>query len=290
MFDWPAYRKVEESEAEVQHIKCQYAALVSMCDYQLGRVLDMMDKYQLWEDTMLIVNTDHGFLLGEHGYWAKSYMPMYQEIVNIPLFIWHPTIKIHNEKRESLVQTIDLPATLLDYFNIEIPEDMQGRPLKDVMKDDIPVRNAALFGMHGGYLCCTDGRYVYMKAADEQENQPLFEYTLMPTHMMNFFTPEEIKTMKPHKPLKFTKGMPVMRFEVQSHYNTSHYGDLLFDILEDSKQENPMNHEELTERMKGILVSLMGAGDAPEEVYLRAGLCRKEMGTESGCRGVNKKI
>ncbi len=38
-----------------------------MCDYSLGRILDLMDEYDLWKDTMLIVGTDHGFLLAEHG-------------------------------------------------------------------------------------------------------------------------------------------------------------------------------------------------------------------------------
>ena len=41
-----------------------------MCDEQLGRLLDYMDEKNLWEDTMVIVNTDHGYMLGEHGYCA----------------------------------------------------------------------------------------------------------------------------------------------------------------------------------------------------------------------------
>ena len=44
---------------------------MSMCDHYLGKVLDMMDKYDLWKDTMLIVNTDHGFMLGEKNGWVK---------------------------------------------------------------------------------------------------------------------------------------------------------------------------------------------------------------------------
>ena len=52
-------------------MRYEYAALVSMCDAHLGKVLDLMDELDLWEDTMLIVCTDHGFLLGEHDWWAK---------------------------------------------------------------------------------------------------------------------------------------------------------------------------------------------------------------------------
>ena len=37
---------------------------------------------------MLIVCTTHGYMLGEHGFWAKNYMPPYEEVVHTPLFIW----------------------------------------------------------------------------------------------------------------------------------------------------------------------------------------------------------
>ena len=89
-FDWPAYRKVSESPAMVEAARRSYAALVTMCDKSLGRVLDFMDAHDMWDDTMLIVNTDHGFLLGEHGWWAKSVMPWFDELIHLPFFLWDP--------------------------------------------------------------------------------------------------------------------------------------------------------------------------------------------------------
>ena len=56
-FDWPRYAEVTETPEEIQHLRYQSAALHSMCDDYLGRVLDLMDELDLWEDTMLIVNT-----------------------------------------------------------------------------------------------------------------------------------------------------------------------------------------------------------------------------------------
>ena len=88
-FDWPDYHPVlEEEKPYVQHVRNQYAALLQMCDRNLGKILDKMDEYHLWEDTMLIVNTDHGFMLGEHDWWAKSnQINFFEEIVHTPLFI-----------------------------------------------------------------------------------------------------------------------------------------------------------------------------------------------------------
>ena len=77
-----------QNQETVAHVRYNYAALVSKCDRYLGKVLDIMDRYNMWKDTMLIVNTDHGFLLGEHGWWGKTAMPIYDEIAHTPLFIY----------------------------------------------------------------------------------------------------------------------------------------------------------------------------------------------------------
>lgn len=74
-FDWPDYKEVTETPEELAHLRHRYSALLSMCDQSLGRVLDAMDTHDLWEDTMLIVCTDHGLLLGEHDWLGKNVPP-----------------------------------------------------------------------------------------------------------------------------------------------------------------------------------------------------------------------
>ncbi|MCP4640033.1 MAG: sulfatase-like hydrolase/transferase, partial [bacterium] len=135
-FDWPDYGKVTETPEQVEHCRKESAALHSMCDAYLGKVLDLMDELDLWKDTMLIVNTDHGFLLGEHDLWAKCAMPFFQEVAHTPLFIWDPRCGRQGERCPCLVQTIDLPATLLEYFDMALPPDMQGVPLRETIAAD----------------------------------------------------------------------------------------------------------------------------------------------------------
>lgn len=273
-FDWPDYAAVQQTPEQVDEARRAYWALLSMCDAYLGQVLDLFDQLDLWQDTLLIVNTDHGYLLGEHGYWAKNYMPLYNEIARIPLFIWDPRQGLCGQTRQSLVQTIDLAPTILSFFGIAVPPDMQGKDLAPVIAADTPLREAALFGIHGGHVCVTDGRYVYMKAPACQENQPLYNYTLMPTHMPCFFTPAEIKTMERQQPFSFTKEMPVMKFDAGIFgANTWKYGDLLFDLQEDPGQQRPVKDQpQLVERMQAHLLHLMRQSDAPPEQYKRLGL------------------
>ncbi len=274
--DWPAYREVREDDGEdasfVQHMRHENAALISMCDEHLGKVLEMMDTYDMWQDTMLIVNTDHGFLLGEHGFWAKCHIPFYNEIAWSPLFIWDPRSGVKGERRSSLVQTIDLPATLLEYFGIDRPEDMQGVPLRQTITDDTPVREAGLFGIHGGQVNVTDGKYVYMRAPANPENAPLFEYTHMPTNMRHTFPVGQMRTTTMAEPLPFTKGCPVMKIESQKGLGPHNFETMLFDIEADPQQQHPLESPEDEKRMIKLLIDCMQKNDAPPEQYERLGL------------------
>ncbi|MBL7198565.1 MAG: sulfatase [Anaerolineae bacterium] len=271
-FDWPPYGPAHETPAQVQHARYEYAASLSMCDAWLGKVLDLMDKHHLWDDTMLIVNTDHGFLLGEHDWWAKCVQPFYGEVAHSPLFIWDPRCGCQHERRTALVQTIDLPATLLEFFGVPLPVDMQGAPLRETIATDKPVRHAALFGLHGGHVNVTDGRYVYMRAPATPENCPLHNYTLMPTHMRARFSVDELKHAELADPFSFTKGCRTIRVPARRWPGSHPFQTLLFDLRTDPKQENPIQDADIEARMIQQLVRLMEENDAPREQFTRLGL------------------
>ena len=276
-FDWPPYNRVDQTEDMVQHAIYEYAALLSMCDASLGRVLDTMDELNLWEDTMLIVNTDHGYLLSEHGWWGKARMPWYNEMANTPLFIWDPRSGKRGERRQSLVQMIDLPATLLEYFGLERPPAMLGHPLKATVADDTPVREYALFGSHGSHVNITDGRYIYMRGVAGERNAPLYEYTLMPTHVRTHFSPEEMKGMTLAPPFSFTKGCSLLRIETRQPHSHIAIPEFLFhnylwDTQTDPRQQTPLIDSDIEQQFCEQLVNLMRDNDAPSEQYERLGL------------------
>ena len=273
-FDWPSYRPVQETPEQVAHVRYEYAASLSMCDAYLGKVLDLMDEYDLWDDTMLIVNTDHGFLLGEHDWWAKCVQPFYNEVANSPLFIWDPRCGCQGERRTALVQTIDLPATLLEFFGLELPPDMQGVPLRETIATDTPVREAALYGLHGGHVNVTDGRYTYMRAPVKPENTPLYNYTLMPTHMRARFSVEELGDIALADPFPFTKGCRTLKIAAagSSWRDVFRFGTLLYDLETDPGQEQQVDDPDVEEMMVEHLVRLMRENDAPAEQFGRLGL------------------
>ena len=272
-FDWPNYGIVAETEEQVHHIRKEYAASVSMCDTYLSKILDLMDEKDMWKDTMLIITTDHGFLLGEKDWWAKAIQPIYNEIAHIPLFIWDPRSKKKNERRNALVQTTDIVPTILELFGIERTKDMQGKVLKETINSDAKIREFLLFGTHGAHVNITDGRYVYMRGPTNLFNKPLYEYTLMPTHMRNFFSINELKTMDLAESFSFTKGCKLMR--TSSRYgliNPYVFGSLLFDLQIDLYQENPLVDSEIEKKMINAMVEEMKKSDAPIEQFERLGI------------------
>lgn len=280
--DWPPYGRAPEDPVKREQARKTYAALLTMCDKYVGKLLDFMDENDMWKDTLLIVNTDHGYMLDEHDWWGKNIMPWYNETAHIPLFIWDPASpQAAGQRRQSLVQTIDLPVTLLDFFGLEKTKDMEGVSLRRTVADDTPVRDAALFGVFGGHVCVTDGRYVYMRGIGEGENEPLFQYTFMPMHLYNMFSVQELRTAELVRPFTFTKGCRLMKIrsgrwvDKDTHARIGYvdaahiHENLLFDLQSDPGQEHPLKDDELENRMLAKLVALMKRNDAPAEQYAR---------------------
>lgn len=284
--DWPGYGRASDDPALREHVRKTYAALLSMCDAYLGKVLDAMDRYDLWKDTMLIVNTDHGFMLNEHDYWGKNIMPWYNETAHTPLYIWDPRSQVANERRDALVQTIDLPVTLLRFFGVEPTADMEGYDLAETIRRDAKVRDAGMFGVFGGHACVTDGRYVYMRGIGDGANEPLYQYTYMPMHLYNMFSVQELQTTELAEPFDFTKGCRLMKIRSEkwvpkdTHARIGYVDadyireNLLFDLQEDPQQMHPIQDAALEQKMLEKLVSLMERNDAPQEQYQRLKIAR----------------
>lgn len=285
--DWPPYYMVTEGEEGVRHMRLEYASLIAMCDHYLGKVLDLMDAHGLWEDTLLIVNTDHGFLLGEHQWWAKSIMPIYEEICHTPLFVYDPKSRICGERRNVLTQTIDLPATILDFFGIEKPKDMMGKSLLPVIARNEKLRDYVLFGHHDGHCNITDGRYVYMKAP--VEGKPFYEYTLMPTHMSSIFSTQELSDVELSEPFSFTKGCKVLKIRGREPMNPqSNFGSKLYDLKADPMQEHPYEDAAREAELANEMIRLMRENEAPTERYERYGFTEDMVVTEEIIRTLRK--
>ena len=221
-------------------------------------------------------------MLGEHDWWAKNRMPLYNEISHIPLFIYHPDYKNNNGQRRSVVtQNIDLMPTFLENHNINIPKEVQGKSLLSFLDKEKLTNHSALFGYWGGGVNITDCKYTYFKYPDNMSRKDPFQYTLMPTHLRQFFTLEELKTAQMEKPFSFTKGVPVMKIKNDDKgpsIGNSNGGDnmgfvdtesALYDMINDPGQLNKLDDENIISTMNDLIYDKMIENDAPKEVVNR---------------------
>lgn len=275
ILDWPKYGPVSEADGEIDEVRANYAALVSMCDAYFGKLLDYFDEHDMWKDTCLIVTTDHGFLLSEHDWWGKNIPPYFEEISHIPLMVHNPNRpELAGTRPRCLTQTIDLMPTILGLFGAPIPEEVTGRSIFDLVEE--PNERTLIFGMFGGPVGVTDGRYAYYHYPSDLDAEGLNEYTLMPTHLKGMFTASELSAAKLHPPFDFTKNVPVLSVPALTTAGKppgprrdlfKRFGTVLYDVVSDPLQQAPLEDEAIAGRLLAAMVSELERHDAPKELF-----------------------
>jgi len=115
-----------------QILRCYYA-LVSQIDFNVGRVLDELDRLGLAGRTIVVYTADHGEMMGEHGVFRKAVLN-YDATVRVPLVIRYPARVPAGKVSEQLVGSIDLMPTLCDLAGLKIPDKVQGRSLVPLLE------------------------------------------------------------------------------------------------------------------------------------------------------------
>ena len=281
--DWPPYARVTETFDECEELRANYAAIIALCDHELGRLLDHFDAYDLWKDTALVVTTDHGFLLGEHDWWAKNIMPCYNEVAHIPLFIHHPDFASQaGTRRELLTQTMDIMPTLMDIFGATPPTKVTASSLLPALGDPaIKNRDACIYGVFDSAVNVTDGRYTCFIYPPDVHGGDLNQYTLMPLHMKEFFSIEELQEAKLIESMPFSRSAPVLKIPATpkspfySHQGPGTLKDTesaLFDLLADPLQNHPLDDAPVLQRMHRMAIAQMNIQHAPLEYFQRLDL------------------
>ena len=140
---YPRYWYVKDflTIRELNHCRALYAAEVSLVDRWVGELLRKIEYLGIWNETVIIFTTDHGFCHGEHGIMGKalldkerkfSFMPLYEEICHIPFIVYLPGIK--PGRCLELVQLTDIMPTILELLKIENPETMQGKSILPLLE------------------------------------------------------------------------------------------------------------------------------------------------------------
>ncbi|RAJ69861.1 arylsulfatase A-like enzyme [Streptomyces sp. Amel2xB2] len=126
----------EEREWRYQRYIKDYLRVVAALDENVGRVLHYLGISGLAEDTAVAYTSDHGFFLGEHGWFDKRFM--YDPAMRIPLVMRWPGVVAPGSVSDDLVANVDFAPTLLELAGVEPPERMQGRSLVPLLRGESP--------------------------------------------------------------------------------------------------------------------------------------------------------
>jgi arylsulfatase A-like enzyme len=137
----------EFTNLEIQHIRAQYAGKVTLVDKWVGIFLEKIKELGLWENSMIIILSDHGCPIGEHGIIKKVRPWPYEELARIPLLIKHPEMK--GKKINAFIETIDIMPTILDAFKIKYNGLIDGESIIPLLKEEKEkIREFAISGFY----------------------------------------------------------------------------------------------------------------------------------------------
>ena len=143
----PAYEEAGyASPAEIAHMRCLYAAKLTMVDRWVGHLLEGLRLMGREDDTAIIFTSDHGFYHGEHGYIGKVKLnrenrivgrwPLFETISHTPLMLRVPGLA-GGSRHATLCQPPDITATILDLLKVPAHERIQGRSLLPVVRGEV---------------------------------------------------------------------------------------------------------------------------------------------------------
>ncbi|TCP63742.1 sulfatase [Baia soyae] len=120
---WSFISKYNQDQKSIAQIQKDYDGTVKQVDHYIGELVEEIKQLGIYEDTMIILTSDHGESLGEHNIFFDHH-GLYESTLHVPLMITCPQ-KLPSQKRVSrLVQHADIVPTIMDLAEIPIPKEM----------------------------------------------------------------------------------------------------------------------------------------------------------------------
>ena len=192
---WPNFGVPEPQAREV---KQAYYAAISFVDAQIGRVLETVDRLKLWDNTIVVFWSDHGYHLGEHGLWMKR--SLFENSARVPMVIVAPGVKGRGKSSPRTVEFVDLYPTLADLAGLTPPKNLAGKSLKPLLDDpkakwDKPAFTQVWRGSYSGHSVRNE-RYRYTEWDNGKEGAQLYDFENDPNENHNLANdPKYAKTI-----------------------------------------------------------------------------------------------
>ena len=168
----------ERKQSLINLSRDRYDESIRWCDEQFSYLIEKLKKINMLENSVIILSSDHGESF-EHGYFQHGKEHLYEQVTHIPLIIMEPG-QTNGLVIDDIVEQIDIPATILELVNIQVPTWMEGRSMVPLMRSgELPGRPAISMRLEGnrsgepistGTIAVWDGHYKLIHYLEENRS------------------------------------------------------------------------------------------------------------------------
>jgi arylsulfatase A-like enzyme len=150
-------------------MRANYAGEVTLVDKWFGHFINKLADLNLLDKSLVIVLSDHGHSLGEHGVTGKIPWALYPELIDIPFFIRHPEGKGAGQTSDYFASTHDVAPTVLGVLGIEPPQPMDGVDLSVLLEGKQPPKRDHISTAFNNFVWIRNERYALICRNDGTE-------------------------------------------------------------------------------------------------------------------------
>jgi len=132
----------QADESSSEYVRYLYAGELAFADHCIGQILNELKKLDIYDSTLIIITSDHGEMLYEHGELTHSYW-IYQSAIKVPLIIKLPGSR-KPKRIKQIAGIVDIVPTVCSLLDIEAPSNIQGRDLSTYFKK-LPLEERYLY-------------------------------------------------------------------------------------------------------------------------------------------------
>jgi arylsulfatase A-like enzyme len=235
------------SKKQLADLIDQYDGAINYVDFQLGRLIKKLKDEKLFDNTLIIITSDHGEQFKEHG--GLLHETFFEELIRVPLIFSCPALLPKGIRRKQLVRHIDILPTILELMQLSKPSSLDGTSLQPIIFDDSDLDLQALILADNG-SCLRSDSWKYFET-------------------VNLCFPKSLKIINASfKAIPFAIIASLLRIKRNGFkIKTKH----LFDLKNDPKEKNNLarSKKKLVQQLRQQLKNNLKAQVKSEDIVLK---------------------
>jgi arylsulfatase A-like enzyme len=225
-----------------------YYAHIAALDASIGKLHEGIDRADISDNTIFVFTSDHGEMMGSHGWWPKQKQVAWAESVKVPFLLQYPA-RYRNQKIvvDAPINTPDILPTLLAMADLPIANSIEGEDMTSAIDNDDAARDKAALIMNvcpfagdfDEYRGIYTSRYSYVETLDGPSM--LFDMEEDPLQMNNLVDIPEHEELQNHMSLLLQQELEIVGDEFMPrqyyidkwNYRLNEYGHIPYGFLED---------------------------------------------------------